>query len=200
MARHYEAFMAGEKPCNCGKKKFSNTPLKNQAPINKAMTMVQGYSMAIASRGFRDKKVEPVTKQLRVLSCFGNEAKGGELPPCAHLKASETPGKFICGACGCGDKKGTWLLEEDGSYAKLDYPVLKCPIGMPGFSNYIPSTPEEAKEPISRKHYIENSDLSVVQKVEVTTPEPPEEVEKAFAEIANMRLEQMRIAGVSVHT
>ena len=71
---------------------------------------------------------------------------------------------------------------------------------MSGFSNYIPSTPEEAKEPVSRKHYIENSDLSVVQKVEVTTPEPPEEVEKAFSEIAKMRLEQMRIAGVSVHT
>ena len=101
---------------------------------------------------------------------------GGELPPCSHLKTSETDGKFFCGACGCGDRKATWLNGSDQEYSKLDYPKVNCPIGMPGFSNYTPSQPHEGNEPQSRKHYIENMNFMEVQKVEVTSPETPKEV------------------------
>jgi hypothetical protein len=168
--------MSEKKPCNCAnKKKFSDSPLQ-QSSIKKSLSMIQGYAMAMASRGFKDKKVEKTVKQLRVLSCFGNEAEGGELPPCAHLRKSETDGKFFCGACGCGDKKGTWLNGTEQEYSKLDYPKLNCPIGMPGFSNYSPSAPQEANEPQSRKYYIENMNLMDIQKVNVTQPDAPPEV------------------------
>jgi hypothetical protein len=168
--------MSEKKPCNCAnKKKFSDSPLE-QSKIKKSVSMIQGYAMAMASRGFKDKKVDKTVKQLRVLSCFGNEGQGGELPPCSHLKTSETDGKFFCGACGCGDRKATWLNGSDQEYSKLDYPKVNCPIGMPGFSNYTPSQPHEGNEPQSRKHYIENMNFMEVQKVEVTSPETPKEV------------------------
>tara|TARA_R110002020_G_scaffold274194_2_gene489313 strand:- start:522 stop:674 length:153 start_codon:yes stop_codon:yes gene_type:complete len=46
---------------------------------------------------------------------------------------------------------------------------------MPGFSNYLVSTPDEAEEPVTRKYYIENMDYEDVQKVEVKIGEKPEE-------------------------
>ena len=39
---------------------------------------------------------------------------------------------------------------------------------MPGFSNYEPSSPDEAKSPITRRHYIEQMEMKNVESVSVT--------------------------------
>ena len=180
-----------KKPCGCGnsnpkkiekvekkeiireEKKFSETPLTSGNSIMRGISMVQSYAISLISRGISSKKVEPTTKKLRSLSCFGNQEHGGELPPCSHLMKSETEGKFYCGACGCGDKKSTWLNGKDAEYSKLDYPILTCPMTMPGFNNYSPSTPDEWKEPITRKKYIETMRMADVTKVDISINEMP---------------------------
>jgi hypothetical protein len=181
-----------KKDCGCKKKKFSDSPLPNKEPaLKKALSMIQSYSMAVASRGLKDKKVDKTVKQLRVLSCFGNEHVGGELPPCVHLKKSATDGKFFCGGCGCGDRKNTWLNGSDEEYSKLDYPSVNCPLSMPGFSNYSMSLPQEAIEPESRKHYIENLDFNSVQKIDVTMPDTPKEVAEILDKV-KQRIEEAK--------
>lgn len=136
--------------------------------------MIQSFASAMASRGLTDNKVNKPEKQLRVLSCFGNRHSGGVLPPCEHLKKSDVEeGQYYCGACGCGDKKMTWLLAKGEEYSKLDYPKLHCPLAMPGFSNYSESEAHEAEQPITRKYYIENMNFDDVSKVEVTLPDAP---------------------------
>lgn len=133
--------------------------------------MVQSFASAMASRGLSDNKVNKPEKQLRVLSCFGNQHVGGQLPPCEHLKKSEVQeGQYYCGACGCGDKKMTWLLANGEEYSKLDYPKLHCPLAMPGFTNYKESEEHEAVPPITRKHYIEHLTYEQINKIEVTLP------------------------------
>lgn len=176
--------------CGCNKNKNKNNdqpanetqqpvefrkaePIKKEGGIKEKMTMMQSFASAIASRGFNNEKVTKPIKQLRVLSCFGNQDKGGVLPPCEHLKQSSTPGKFFCGGCGCGDRKGTWLLAEGDEYSKLDYPRLACPLKMPGFSNYEKSKPDEAEPPITRRFYIEQMPYKEMEKINVTTHEPP---------------------------
>ena len=121
--------------------------------ISKKIGMVQSFAMALASRGLNSKKINKATKQLRVLSCFGNKESGGILPPCDHLKNSDTEGKHYCGACGCGDREATWLISESEKYSKLDYPKVACPLHMPGFTNYAASQPDESETPITRKYY-----------------------------------------------
>ena len=145
-------------------------PVKKEGILNK-MSMVKSFAGAIVSRGVNDKKTNPPTKQLRVLSCFGNSDRGGELTPCEHLKKSTTEGKHYCGGCGCGDKPHTWLMANGENYSKLDYPRLNCPLNMPGFSNYQPSAPDEASEPITRRYYIENIDFNEVLKTPITLPD-----------------------------
>ena len=149
----------------------------NQRGIKKKLSMVQSFASALASRNVTNKKINTAVKQLRVLSCFGD---GKELPPCEYLEDSKTgKGKNFCGACGCGDRKMTWLISEADEYSKLDYPKVSCPLNMPGFSNYIMSTPDESESPITRKYYIENIDYKEVQKVAVKIGvEPPKEEEK----------------------
>lgn len=156
--------------CNCGKNKNTPTPqevnkeqpqfrkqeIQEQSILKKKMSMLQSFATAIASRGLQDNKVSLPVKQLRVLSCFGNQDQGGVMPPCEHLKESTTPGKHFCGGCGCGDKEGTWLVAEGDKYSKLDYPKLTCPLAMPGFSNYQQSKEDEGIEPVTRRWYIEN--------------------------------------------
>jgi hypothetical protein len=61
---------------------------------------------------------------------------------------------------------------------------------MPGFSNYTTSLPQEAQEPESRKHYIENLEFNSVQKVEVTMPETPKEISDILEKIAQKMEEQ----------
>lgn len=148
--------------------------------IKKGFGMAKSFAKAIASRGVTNKKTEPYTKRLRVLSCFGNENIGGELPPCEHLKKSKTEGKYYCGGCGCGDRAGTWLLADGENYSKLDYPNLTCPLKMPGFSNYEPSAPEESISPITRRYYIENMSEEDIKSVNITEHEIPEETQKAL--------------------
>lgn len=136
--------------------------------------MIQSFASAMASRGLSDNKVHKAEKQLRVLGCFGNKHSGGVLPPCEHLRKSEAQeGQYYCGACGCGDKKMTWLLATGDEYSKLDYPKLHCPLAMPGFTNYKESEEHESVSPITRKYYIENMNLDDVARVEVTLPEMP---------------------------
>jgi hypothetical protein len=136
--------------------------------------MVQSFASAMASRGISDNKVNKPEKQLRVLSCFGNQHSGGVLPPCEHLKKSDVQeGQYYCGACGCGDKKMTWLLANGEEYSKLDYPKLHCPLAMPGFTNYKEAEEHESQSPITRKHYIEHMSYEDINKVEVTLPSLP---------------------------
>jgi hypothetical protein len=182
--------------CNCNKNK-KTTPVQETSPapvqqatpsfrqeeikkpetlvesVKQKMTMMQTFASAIASRGFNNEKVTIPMKQLRVASCFGNQQQGGVLPPCEHLKQSTTPGKFFCGGCGCGDRKGTWLVADGDEYSKLDYPRLNCPLQMPGFSNYEKSKPDEANSPITRRYYIEQLPYTEIEKIQVKTFDPP---------------------------
>ena len=163
--------------CGCDKKKetnmeFRSQDIQNQNGVVKKASMIQNFASAIVSRGLSNNKVSLPVKQLRVISCFGNMKQGGELPPCEHLKPSVTPGKFFCGGCGCGDKKGTWLVSNGEEYSKLDYPKLSCPLQMPGFSNYTKSDPDEGVSPVTRRYYIENNiSYKDLEKIPVTTPE-----------------------------
>lgn len=156
---------------------FRKTEAPNsKSKVMKKIGMVQSFAMALASRGIRGKKINKATKQLRVLSCFGNMDQDGILPPCEHLGASEAKGgegKNYCKACGCGDRAGTWLISEGEDYSKLDYPQLACPLYMPGFTNYMPSKFEESESPITRKYYIENIDYNEMQNISVSMVEPP---------------------------
>lgn len=57
-------------------------------------------------------------------------------------------------------------MANDSEYSKLDYPVLNCPMKMPGFSNYDPNhKPKEIKE---RKELIEEIDPEQLKFVQVT--------------------------------
>ena len=172
--------------CNCRKNNMSENNIQQgeiefrkqevkpqENTIAKKIGMIQSFATAISSRGLKNEKVNKPIKQLRVLSCFGNQAQGGPLPPCEHLKESTTPGKHYCGGCGCGDRKGTWLVAEGEEYSKLDYPKLNCPLQMPGFLNCKESTPDEAVSPITRRYYIENISYKDLESVPVTTHEPP---------------------------
>ena len=141
--------------------------------IRKGFGMARSYAQALMSRGISNKKTEPYTKRLRVISCFGNQHMGGNLPPCEHLQKSKTEGKYYCGGCGCGDRAATWLLSNDTSYSKLDYPKLECPLNMPGFSNYMVSDPEEGIRPITRRFFIESMDQSQLDEIEITSHDPP---------------------------
>lgn len=143
--------------------------------IKEKLGMAKSFAEAIISRGFTDNKVDTVTKQLRVISCFGD---GGELPPCEYLRTSTVDEeKSFCGGCGCGDRKGTWLIAKSDEYSKLDYPKLSCPLQMPGFSNYEKSDADEANEPVTRRYYIEEMTEDRIKKVDVSLhgipPETP---------------------------
>lgn len=152
---------------------FRKQEVKNDPSLSNKVSMIQNFASAIVSRGISNNKVSLPVKQLRVASCFGNMESGGELPPCEHLKISSTPGKFYCGGCGCGDRKGTWLNAKNDEYSKLDYPKLACPLQMPGFSNYEKSKEDEGVSPITRRWYIENKlTYQDLQKIEVTIHEP----------------------------
>ncbi len=159
-------------------KKFRDVKPKKESMLKKGIGMVQNYASAVASRGIKNTKADKVTKQLRVLSCFGNTHIGGELPPCQYLERSQTVGKHYCGGCGCGDRKATWLMAEGEEYSKLDHPKLSCPLGMPGFSDYKPSMPDESEDPITRKFYIENIEYEEVTRIPVTIVEKQESEEE----------------------
>tara|TARA_R100001509_G_scaffold148320_1_gene106079 strand:- start:43326 stop:43904 length:579 start_codon:yes stop_codon:yes gene_type:complete len=186
--------------CNCGKKKkqqqlkkFKEEKEKKlsirkswvdlRKEVSRNLTLVQSFGLSMASRGIRNKKIDGPVKQLRVLSCFGNQGVGGELIPCEGLKESKTEGRHFCGLCGCGDRSGTHLISNGEKYSKLDYPVLSCPLQMPGFSNYEPSDEEDRLPPMSRKAYIDNRlTPQDIQKIEVSVPEKDEKLKKEIEE------------------
>lgn len=121
------------------------------------------FAASLASRGIGNKKADIETKQLRVVSCFG----GGVIDtPCPYLRESSSKGLHVCGRCGCGDKPHTILLKPGDEYAKLDYPILNCPVQMPGFSNYDPNfVNPDIKH---RKEQIESLDPEQLKLVSIT--------------------------------
>jgi hypothetical protein len=172
------------KKCGCSKCarkfKYKNNPDMGKPPLDKEIqnimkrgfTMLQSFAKSVASRGLTNKKADIAVKQLRVLSCFGDESIGGKIEKCEHLRASETPGKYYCGGCGCGDKSRTWLTSNNNTYSKLDYPKLNCPLNMPGFSNYDTATVRD-----TRKFDIERYNVDDLVNITVSSPEPPEKKE-----------------------
>lgn len=137
-------------------------------------------AMSVASRGLINQKVPIPEKQLRVLSCFGNES----IESCPNLKKSSNGKTHHCGACGCGDKPFTQLLINGEKYSKLDYPFLKCPLEMPGFSNYSPASPKEVHEN-SRKARIELYDIVKLEQIDVSNPSPTEEEYRLFQKLTS---------------
>ena len=138
--------------------------------------MAKNFAKSILSRGVTDKRVDSITKQLRVISCFGDNK---ELIPCEYLRQSETdPTKSYCGGCGCGDRKATWLIADSNEYSKLDYPKLSCPLQMPGFTDYEQSEPDEAEEPVTRRYYIEQMDITEIADIKVSLHETPNKEKK----------------------
>tara|TARA_R110002012_G_scaffold204050_1_gene373615 strand:- start:19342 stop:19923 length:582 start_codon:yes stop_codon:yes gene_type:complete len=180
--------------CNCRKKRKAKELIKEKEQerdkllsirkswsdlnkqVRRQLTLIQSFGLSMASRGVTSKKTDGPTKQLRVLSCFGNLDVGGELIKCPHLKESKTPGKHYCGECGCGDRKGTHLVSQGEKYSKLDYPILSCPLKMPGFTNYEPSADNEKLPPMSRKAYIDTQlKPADIQRIKITIPDEDEE-------------------------
>ena len=144
--------------------------MSKKKSIKEKLGMAKTFAEAMVSRGLNNKKVDSMTKQLRVISCFGNNE---ELPECEYLRNSKTEGKHFCGGCGCGDKKSTWLMAEGEEYSKLDYPKLVCPLQMPGFTNYEASEPDESEEPVTRRYYIEQMSEDQINSIKVNLPEAP---------------------------
>ena len=145
--------------------------MSDKKSVNEKLGMAKNFAKSVLSRGLTNKKVDITTKQLRVISCFGD---GAELPPCEYLETSKVDDtKSFCGGCGCGDRKGTWLVAKGVDYSKLDYPKLACPLQMPGFTNYEESEPDEAEEPVTRRYYIEQMTPERVQDIQVALYETP---------------------------
>jgi hypothetical protein len=143
-----------------------------KASFREKLGMAKNFAKSVISRGLNDKKVDMTTKQLRVISCFGDD---NDLIPCEYLRQSEQDStKSFCGGCGCGDRKATWLIADGSEYSKLDYPKLSCPLQMPGFTNYEESEPAEAEEPVTRRYYIEQMDITDISDTKVTLHNAPE--------------------------
>jgi len=134
--------------------------MKNAPPVPEQKNIFEkanSFAKSYMSKGFTGKKASDTVKSLRVLSCHG----GSGLEACPHRKNSDKfAGSFYCGACGCGDKSNTQLInirndKGEEQYSKLDFPKVYCPLKMPGFSDYVVSESEEQKN--SRKIVIETS-------------------------------------------
>lgn len=133
----------------------------NNVPTPEKQNIVQkavSAAKAFKSKGLTGKKAPELTKALRVLSCHGSD----KFPPCPYREKSVNyPNSFFCGACGCGDKAFTQLVNrvENGetTYAKLDFPEIQCPLKMPGFLNYGESELDSVENKNSRKIYLENT-------------------------------------------
>jgi len=137
-------------------KKNEHRDEKVEVKTSSILEKAKSYAEAVISRGLEDKECSSETKVLRILSCHGDDTD--LLSPCSERRASKKfEGSFYCGACGCGDKKGTQLvnLTINGAenYCKLDYPKVSCPFKMPGFTDYVPS--QEGVSENSRKKELE---------------------------------------------
>ena len=140
------------------------------------------FTKSVVSRGVSNRRADAVAKRLRVLSCHGHEDQINS--PCPYRKESNKKrNTYFCDACGCGDNSQTWLNNpgHPEAFTKLDYPWLSCPMGMPGFSDYIPHSEEtdELKEKygdsLERKKIIENIARVESLKIPAATPKPSDE-------------------------
>lgn len=141
-------------------------------------TQIMSFAMSVASRGLADKVIDLPTKKLRYISCFGLD----DISPCQNLEKSSKSDYQYCSACKCGDHPHTWLQKGEGEYSKLDYPFLKCPLSMPGFSNYDPNNPKDSLE---RKKQIESLNPEKLNLVNLTVSVDKEK-EKIFERVANI--------------
>lgn len=142
------------------------------------ITKIMAFAMSIASRGFKNSKINLDIKKLRYISCYGFE----EIEKCSNLKKSEKSEFYYCNGCGCGDHPHTWLIREENEYSKLDYPYLDCPYKMPGFSNYDPNSP---KEDLKRKKDIEKLDPQKFKFIDLSLS-VNEEKQKIFESLMNI--------------
>jgi len=142
------------------------------------LSMIGSYLKAKWSKGLGNKKTDVTTKDIRLLSCFGD---GKEVPVCPGLMPSqEQAGKFYCGECGCGDRRATWLNTDEREYGKLDHPYLSCPRKMPGFSDYMEWSEgdDERKKTIELTLSIKNIDPNKVKPVHPNLQEEKKEEKK----------------------
>lgn len=125
-----------------------NSKIETSPPKGPSFTRkVKNLGKALASRVTQGKADDNLIK-LRVLSCHGDD----EMVSCPYRSASNVrEGAYFCTACGCGDKPAAFLNDPDNSdtYTKLDYPWVSCPVRMPGFGDYKPSS-EETQEEIDK--------------------------------------------------
>lgn len=130
------------------------------------LSMIGSYLRSKWSKGLSENRADVTTKDIRLLSCFGNS---DDITVCPGLRPSEkSMGKFICGECGCGDKPDTILNTTEDEYGKLDHPYVTCPRFMPGFSNY------KSDRNDKRKVLIEVSiGKDVMKNKELVNPTPP---------------------------
>ena len=139
------------------------------------LSMIGSYLKAKWSKGLGNKKTDVSTKDIRLLSCFGD---GKDIPVCPALMPSkEQAGKFYCGECGCGDRRATWLNTDEREYGKLDHPYLSCPRKMPGFSDYEPWTEggDERKKTIELTLSIKSVDPDKIKPVHPNLQEEKKE-------------------------
>lgn len=98
---------------------------------------------SLMSRGINSERVSNEIYDIRSISCHGSDELN--ISPCTErLESKKFAGSYFCGACNCGDFGHTQIknLNED-HYSKLDYPRVRCPKSMPGFTNYVPLTISE---------------------------------------------------------
>lgn len=137
---------------NKANKKFAEKKSEPEPEKKNILQKAKSFAESMVSRGLTNKKCSQQTKDLRILSCHGDD----ELSPCPkRMNSQKYEGSFYCGACGCGDKSGTQLvnISINGDYCKLDYPKVSCPFHMPGFTDYTTSDEEQSEN--SRKKVIE---------------------------------------------
>lgn len=96
------------------------------------------FADSMISRGLTGAVVSNDIREVREISCHGSEELG--LEPCKdRMESKKYPNSYFCGACNCGDFSHTLLNNiNEKHYSKLDYPRVRCPRQMPGFTNYVP--------------------------------------------------------------
>ena len=98
---------------------------------------------SLSSRGLKNEKASEDIRDIRNISCHGSDELN--ISPCSErMESSKYTGSYYCGACNCGDFIHTQIKNiHENHYSKLDYPRVKCPKSMPGFTNYVPLTISE---------------------------------------------------------
>lgn len=111
--------------------------------FSKRFTKAWQLADSLMSRGVNNERVSNEIHDIRSISCHGSEELN--IQPCTERQESKKfAGSYFCGACNCGDFGHTQIKNLDKDhYSKLDYPRVRCPKSMPGFTNYVPLTISE---------------------------------------------------------